>query len=258
MPLPDAIPAGVATAGLGLLFSMVVPTFVVIRSVDLYSERQRARSAPEEIVFSGLRYAISRLSDGASFHHREFRSQIARRIHESATILELRGSAMVSVGDAGRVRTVETRMKEAAAVLHSYEVWLALPEFATRDVLLQELSRFIVTFCGGHFGELPRATLPPTPSHPSQAAVGRTVRTLITALMPAALLFLFTQLGLHPLAPMWNVMIAGSLLWAIVNLMALLDPGYTTKIATIKDLASIAQTFLRSAGKDSTGEDHSE
>jgi hypothetical protein len=120
--------------------------------------------------------------------------------------------------------------------------WVLLPKAETRDYLERELRRILDLVAVGDWDGLPHANLPKDETVPWWRHAIIIIRSIIIAAIPPVAVIVF---GGNLQGDFKNYVTAVACVWAIINLLAILDPRFSEKLSAFKDLPS----FLPFGGK---------
>jgi len=110
-----------------------------------------------------------------------------------------------------------------------------LPKAETCDYLERELRRVLQLVAVGDWDGLPQADLPIAAPIPWWRRALIIIRSIIIAALPPVTVIVF---GANLQSEFKTYLTAVALIWALINLRALLDPQFGEKLAAFKDLPS--------------------
>lgn len=131
----------------------------------------------------------------------------------------------------------------SASGIRALKKWVLLPKAETRVYLEREIRRVLELVAAGDWDRLPQADLPQDEPIPWWRRALRLVRSIIVAAIPPVAVTVFgAQLSQSELG---KYVIPGAWIWALVSLLAVLDPRFGDKLSALKDLPN----FLPFGGK---------
>lgn len=120
-----------------------------------------------------------------------------------------------------------------------------LPQLGTRDRLIAELSDALIAAAKGEWGGL-LAAEPDAPIRPRlRARVRSMLLAVVTAIVPIGTVVGLGVLGYSLPGQLNGIATALSGLWAAVTVLFAFDPKFEAKVATMKDIASMAGLSAR-------------
>ena len=133
------------------------------------------------------------------------------------------------------------------AALRSLGKWLLLPKSDTKTQLELRLREYSRLAAAGNWDALPDAEPDARPAS-LQRRVWHVMRSLVLAGLPPSAVALLKTHHMLPPGQIELYITAGAWLWALANVMSLLDPRVKEKLSNIKELSSFP---FFSKGKDS-------
>jgi hypothetical protein len=140
---------------------------------------------------------------------------------------------------------IERKSKEAfhsrIAYLRGLKMWILIPQPVSRLNLTKELHRIVELAASGDWDGLPQATLDVEgKAEPSRwFRVLNVLRNLILALAPPiAVMALTVTRQLENVGPLREQIVLLSWIWALLNLLKLLDPNLNDRVQTFGTMAS--------------------
>ncbi|MEV6555188.1 hypothetical protein AB0M22_05710 [Nocardia sp. NPDC051756] len=144
----------------------------------------------------------------------------------------------LGVLDAAARAIILGRCHQAAYVIRTYAVWVALPGRVTGTELMIQIESTIGAISLGHYDELPTGDEAPAPSGPIMLkSIARFVGSLLSGLVPLALLLGVQALGVQINGSMLTtgaVIIAVG--WLAIVIISALDRDYPTRLKAVQEL----------------------
>jgi hypothetical protein len=139
----------------------------------------------------------------------------------------------------GQARVVRARGVEAARVVESYRLWIALQCVDTLDVLADRIAALTRTMVWQNYNELPRLDSGQSTRKSNRSIVIHFGRQIIVAVLPGVILILADAVNWRlpeSLRPAAGIIAAA---WLLVTLMLLVDPEIRDKLSLTKDFISV-------------------
>jgi hypothetical protein len=237
-----ALELGVFYGSLGLIFLAATP-FGCIYLYMLWYVRRLAQKVPEDIILAQIFMMLRTLdAQPLRFSDAAVRARLAVASHRAAVVFERFMPGRTGVQDVAQMKVIDLRMRKAGGKFREYQSWLSLPQHDTRDVLIEELSSVALAVTSGRYHELPEAAIDERDRSKSTAAI-RVAKSLAAGLAPLALLWLFDILKISSSGTPWDAIKIFCYVWTSVSVLILLDPLYTAKITSAKEVVGLLGTL---------------
>jgi hypothetical protein len=132
--------------------------------------------------------------------------------------------------------------RRRASGIRDLKKWVLLPKPETRDYLERELLRVLLLAAIGDWDGLPQADLPQDAPVPFWRRTLMLIRSIVIGAIP---LVLVTVFGNKLPEDFRKYLVGFASIWAVVHLLAGIDPRFGEKLSALKDLPS----FLPFGGK---------
>jgi len=223
-PSPDGGPWSIA----GYFVALIVAAAVIVFATRLFS-RLRYRGIADSSICLRLVYLVGLLADEKALHRSETRRRVVRLLEHVAFLLEHEMPRQQA-----QMRQASGAVFEhyllAAQHLRSLEIWIAIPQSGTRESLQNELSHAFWCSWDGRWHDLCTAK-------PAQKISKRSLgKAGIVAFLPLAVFATLLSLGLGVGSAVEDWVFLFSSVWAVVKIVSILDPGYSTILVDVKNL----------------------
>jgi hypothetical protein len=198
-------------------------------------------------AFADVQMALRHLGDNVeALSDLSICSRVARLLDSAAACVEngLLRALSLQYGPSSMV--VKSRLEGAARRLRSYQTWVALPNAGTRGELQRELSEFLAVLCCREYDSLPWSPPPDGALPRGLSKALSTVRTLVTAVAPLALIKGAEQVGAVEGGPILQGILLLSVIWMLAGIFTAADPLLGPHLSAVKDLMGA----FRSMGGD--------
>ena len=170
----------------------------------------------------------------------ERRARGARLIGSLADDFQVRMGRALAVPDAANDALLREKLRQIASSIRSYQIDIVAPGPESWANLRNLARQTLFVRCTGSLGAW---GMRPSDAQPKKRtrllAAGRHLRSLVVAVLPLSILIPLNILGyLKPDAVARTAMTIG-VIWAIVGLLAIVDPLFSARLQATKDIASL-------------------
>lgn len=131
--------------------------------------------------------------------------------------------------------------REMAMSFREIQKWLAVPKEDTVRFAEKRLLSDLRNILNGNWDAIEHISANAIKQSPVwYSHITDWLRTLVVCLLPFALFRLFEK-PLHITEPLHDYLVFGAFIWALLNLLAAIDPNYSTKITALKDITGLIQ-----------------
>ena len=198
-------------------------------------------------AFADVQMALRCLDDNAeALSDLSVCSRVARLLDTAAACVESGLYRALPLQYRPSSVVVKSRLEGAARRLRSYQTWVALPNAGTQRELERELCEFLAMLCCREYDSLPWAP-PPNGALPRGLRKAMsTLRTLVIAVAPLAIVKGAAQVGAVDGGPILQGLFLLSIIWMLAGIFTAADPLLGPHLSAVKDLVSA----VRSMGGD--------
>jgi hypothetical protein len=226
-------------------FWTLVAVTLLVGSIDSLNKEALKWRYPLPMLAFSLFKTIHELTRGMKLAGQEQSKLVAvnaqqiilERIEEAAGCMEIYARRFTPLDRASALWQEQVFLRRANAI-RQLKKWVILSKADSWKQLDLELRRILSLVVAANFDGLPEAELDAAPVMPWWRRSGRWAKALIVALLPLAFFFMLEQRGL--LVGEYKTYGATATgLWAVVNLLLLLDDRFGQKLETLKSVTSI-------------------
>ena len=242
--LADIAVAGrfVASAAVISFIFFMVLSAAIWMLVTIRRRWQNPRADLLDQLFSAL-WNIIKLRKNEEWTNPEARKGLVDCLEAAAKCLEVIPKRILG-GDRFSSAWNQQQYLRRASGIRELKKWVLLPKAEAPDNLERELRRIIQLAAVGDWDGLPQADVPGDAPIPWWRRAFMIIRSLIIAALPALAVTVFGQSFLQ-IEILRNYVTGAAWIWALINLLAMLDPRFGEKLSAFKDLPS----FLQVGGK---------
>jgi hypothetical protein len=215
-------------------------------AVEALVESKRRWSDPRthllRALFNALRQVIALKEDQRWTDPKE-RNRLVTWLEEAAKCLEVIPKT-ISGRDRFSSRWNQQEYLRRASGIRDLKKWVLLPKAETCDYLEQKLRCILQLTAIGDWDGLPQADLPEDAPVSWWRRAAMIIRSVIIAGIPPVAVFIFGKY-LPQQGDFKNYVTGAAWIWALISLLAMLDPRFGEKLSAFKDLPS----FLPFGGK---------
>jgi hypothetical protein len=230
----------------GTLLLLAVVASVVALAAASIGQKLWIYRATDSHVFADIQIALRHLKDGGTLADLAICGRVARLLDSAATCTENGLFRALSLQYGPSSLIVKSRLEGAGRRLRSYQAWIALPNAGTQQELERELSEFLIVLCCREYDSLPWLAIPEGALPRGVRRVASTLRSLVIAVAPLAILIGAAKVGVLDSGPISQALVLPSIIWLVAVVFALADPLLGPHLAAVKDLV----TTMRSKGGD--------
>jgi hypothetical protein len=185
-------------------------------------------------LFNALCIIVSKKDVVLGWLNSEDRKLLVAYLEDAARCLEVIPKIIAGGDHYSRMWNEQAYLLRASGI-RDLKKWVLLPKAETRDYLDQELRRILQLAAVGDWDGLPQADLKDT-SGPWWRRALTLIRSIIIAALPPVAVIVF---GANlPQGEFKTYVTAVAWIWALINLLAILDPRFGEKLSAFKDLPS--------------------
>lgn len=169
-----------------------------------------------------------------------FKRELMSRLERIAVTIEHYLYRKLPSGDVATDTWYREMVKQVAATFREQKKWILSPKPDTRDQFIRCLADSLVCVASGNWDGLER-TEPQKFSVPKlwRSRVVILLRTLLIGSAPLSVLWVVQQTPLALKEPTSQYVAIGGLIWAMLTLIAALDPLFRDKIIALKDVVQL-------------------
>lgn len=240
MPVPRSPTVVMLTAACFSCVAFALAVFVFMpleRVVVAYLDREAVARQPKASAVSRLLRMLGDMkSSPHDWYRSSFRAKQLQRLQVVAIAFERYYWLKLRMGYPNNDRAIRLRYRAVAASFRDLQMWIAIPKTDTRLHLLERLESSICRIVHGDIDALPVST---SPSTTLVAAASTMMRSLVVAFGPMTLLAVlqYSRLALH--APFVHWVSVAVFVWAVVGVLAAIDPLLAAKIGMMKDVRAL-------------------
>lgn len=242
VPRHDGQVAAAIVAGIALCaaqIAIVAVSMVLIVIIDAAMDTSLAKRRPDIVVTGTLIRLLRNLHRAPQrFDSVRVKGLVCRDLEQVAVYLQIRLPAALAVPDPLTRENLRLHCDDAATYLRQLQVRVALGDDSTASDLPVIVARYIAIFALSEYGLLPTMAAA-TFKRAVTARVFRVTKKLLVAVIPIGCVIAARHFGVTLAGPLDDVVVLVALLWAAVNLVSIVDPGYRARIEDMNDLVSI-------------------
>ncbi|WP_148307885.1 hypothetical protein [Actinoplanes friuliensis] len=224
---------------MGLLVMLLAMAFLTVSILQSVVSKIEHRNAPRPVIFFAMLKMSEVASDAAKFEDDEVRRYCVNRLENAARCLEKGLAWQLRLASPSFNSVVQHRMRSAAEAVRERQVWLTLPEPQTGQDLLRFSLDVMSAVATGRYGELPLASSEITTKVKFVNALMGTGRIVLGAIVPVSLVVALDATNVLRGGATSVALYAVASILAIISIMTLIDPGFTSRIATAKDVVGM-------------------
>jgi hypothetical protein len=233
-----------AAAAAAILIGAATLLLVVFMQlfIEWAIEKWHIRAQPDAFVMWHYAMLIWLLRTGARrWYHRDFQRNVLIRLEIVALAFERYWHRQARGGDAVTKEWLRSRCVRIAAAIRSLKLWVLSPKRDSREQLIMRLVDDLNVIA---IGEIDRLSQKDVTSRPVGAKLRGVMRAALVALSPTAGVWIVQHSSLKLEVSMLPWLTAAALGWAMISLLAALDPMLASKLTMLRDVRS----FLRLPG----------
>ncbi len=242
VPRHDGQVAAAIVAGIALCaaqIAIVAVSVVLIVIIDAAVNTSLAKRRPDIIVTGTLIRLLRNLhSTPQRSDSVRVKALVCRDLEQVAVYLQIKLPAALALPDPVTRENLRLHCDDAAAYLRQLQVRVALGDDSTASDLPEIVARYIAIFASSEYGLLPTVA----GATRKRAAIRKVLlatKTLLVAVIPIGCVIAARHFGVTLAGPLNDAVILVALLWAAVNLVSIVGPGYRARIEDMNDLVSI-------------------
>lgn len=197
-------------------------------------------------LFLDLIAAIFLLEGSSPFASAARREQLILIITECAEHLRRELPRLCRIRDQLNNSIYVTRCTDAATILRSYTLWVALPQSGTAEQLQEKLAIYARALLVGTIDDLPSNTgeiVRPTVRQRLIKLRG-TTRILVAGAIPLGCVLVGRAAGVSISGPVGDALTIATVIWMIVSYVSAFDPVSSTRIGMIKDITGSVKELI--------------
>jgi len=233
-----AIPTQGFAAAIGVWFLLAAAAVIAITMIGTAITAVECRRFPEATMLFYILRVANATSTEQRFQDGRYRRRAILDLEYIARAIE-HGLSRTPGISPELAAIVRARTNSAASAVREKQVWIALPGPQTRADILEFCLSLLQVLESGRYDQLPVATVAMTQKERiTKSAVG-VMRVLLGAVLPLAVVATLDALNVLPGGTLGLGIYATFSLVAVVSVMTIIDPGFVSRIVTVKDLAAI-------------------
>jgi hypothetical protein len=218
-----------------LLFPIILTQAVAPPVMNWWSQRIWMVD-PQLAALSDLIYVFAMLRGELSLAKPDAKDAAIRRLRRAGRAVGRGLPRTVALGNGPARQVFADRCRAAGRSIDALCLWVALPRHDTHLVLRRKLAVIAAALATGRYDELP-ADPPLTESVPQRfRRLVHVLRSLVVAAVPLLGVYLARRLGIHLDGVLGGAVVAFCVAWATVTCLPLLEPAWTERLASVRDL----------------------
>ncbi|MDG4820458.1 hypothetical protein O7635_01150 [Asanoa sp. WMMD1127] len=176
----------------------------------------------------------------SDLHHRDHASRrhASAHLEVAADIIEHAFPRILWLPAASSNAALREYFRNVGQHVREYQIWIMTPGSNTRNDLLGALARIYGAIALREMASLPAdPTLRLSRPHRARSIIDAT-RALLVGLLPLASVLVLQWRGIKLPSPLDTGAITIAGLWAFASVMMLIDPAFSTRLASVKDIAA--------------------
>lgn len=228
----------------GTLILLAATASIVALAAASIRQKLWTYRATDSHVFADVQMALRYLdADGKALSDLATCGRLARFLETAATCTESGLYRALSLQHAPSSLVVKSRLEGAARRLRSYQTWIALPNAGTARELERELSQFLIVLCCREYDSLPSLAPPGSVIPRGVRKAASTLRTLVIAAVPLALIKGAEWAGVLDSGPISQGLILLSIIWLLAGVFTTADPLLGPHLSAVKDLVGAVRSM---------------
>jgi hypothetical protein len=240
-----SVAAGVAASLMALItFFLSAVAFNTIR-------RFLFQRSAEAIVAIRLARVIAWLQgNDTEYRDHAIRRQMSTHLEAAAGTVEHSFPRFLWLPANSSNTTLRHHFRSVSHHMREYQLWVMVPSPRSRKDLLQELTRMYGAIALREMDLLPATpTLQLDRPHQLRLALS-TVWKLLAGFLPLGIVLILQWRGFKLPSPLDTGAISVAALWAFASVMMLIDPLFSTRLATVKDITQAFRGVGGGTGKN--------
>ncbi|MEU4563087.1 hypothetical protein AB0F72_32290 [Actinoplanes sp. NPDC023936] len=239
----DLGPIALSALAWSAVIVLGIVLFVVLSTAlfDLYND---ARTGPDALAFMytlGLATLIGRSPERRL--DRAARLRTARQLERIAEVFGVRMKRSLALPDPVSRAQLHAQLDVVAASIRSYQVDVAAPTQAGWPEIRRLTQQIMLTVCTGAVGAWPmRRATDATPGRSRLRAAVHVLRSIVVALLPLAVALPLNAAGYLEPAAFGRTVVTIALVWAVIGILAVMDPLLSSRLQATKDIMSVFKT----------------
>lgn len=236
--------SGFALGGLNFsaIFIFSFPLMAFVEALEGLSKTRLNILHPEIVFVNDVLGIISKSQDSTKkvkgLQNKQF---LLTKLENLATHLEKNILYKINYQDNGTKFWAKTEVKKMSSAIREIKKLVILPDYQGREVFQEKMYHLLAAALMGAWGEFPKIEKPHEPSifQKFSTSISFMVRTLISVVLPVIIWIIFQKSSFAIATPISDYVNIGLLIWGILSILAALDPSYSMKINSIREITQI-------------------
>ena len=238
--IPQVIHDGVGTTIVGIsafLIWIILYNSVLALAIWVI-DRRKNKKYPEAVVMDSLCKTLDLIeTESDKWLDVEFKNKVLKELENTAKRLENELPRKISSYDAATDIWLKNCTRKIAMGIRKLKQHVLLPNDKSQEKLIALLSKGFVNAADENWNLFEKIDTPSVPNWRLRSLY--ILRRLVAIIFPLIIVFIVAIAPITPNDSIMGYIIAGSIGWVAINILAWLDPDYQNKIETFKDKADI-------------------
>jgi hypothetical protein len=228
-----------------------IPSFALILLMDWIAKLQKTKARgkyPNSIIVDEMLLILCRVDNKyAQWDEPWFKKEIVARLERLATYIEEYFPLQMKCKDPFTDFWLKTQTHQMAAFFRALKTWILVPKSDTRLQFKAQIQHSLVCALNGEWDGLQRIEPEKiSPFKAWKAKLNIIFRALIAGVIPPLVLLVIQRTPLAVKGMLADYLAFGVIIWMVLTLISVLDPSYSEKVSTLKNIASVLSGAGRS------------